>query len=278
MSRNHQHRPLALAAILTAGLLTACGGGGGGPGQPFDDTATIRAAIGGAPLALSGTEIRNELVEIERRADRLDLSDDTASCSGTGCRLPAGILYLSDFQLAAGSYEPVMTRHGIDVMQGVNRITFLGRTLTYQTYGGWGDHVMFAGAADYDNDAAVAFTAGATTGSRPTDGTATWRGVMVGGDWGRAEAFQGDALLTADFGAGSVDVAFTNIHEIETGGARNDIRFANVPFTATGFSSGARIGRFVEGSFYGPAHAEAGGVFETDGGNRFGAFGARRGQ
>ncbi len=145
-----------------------------------------------------------------------------------------------------------MTRHGLYVMQGGNRITFLGTLVTYQTYGGWGDHVMFGGFAD--DDTAIAATAGDATGSRPTSGPATWRGVMVGADYARNEAFQGDAALTADFGAGSVDV----------------------PFTADGFASGHRVGRFVKGTFHGPGHTEAGGVFETECGNRIGAFGTRR--
>ncbi len=127
------------------------------------------------------------------------------------------------------------------------------------------------------DDSAVGSIAGNDTGSRPVGGSATWRGVMVGADYARNEGFQGDATLTADFAASNVDVAFTNIHEAMTGSPRNSIRFNDVPFTADGFSSGSRTGsRFIDGTFYGPNHAEVGGVFETDNGNKFGFFGAKR--
>jgi len=271
-------RPSVLAALAATCLLTACGGGGGsgsgGTSQPFDETATIRAAIGGAPLTLDNAAIRSALGALEQRTDRINVSDDASVCTGTGCVNAEGLtIYLADFQLTNGTYEPVMTHRGFQVMQGTNRVAFLGTPITYQTYGGWGDHSMF-GAFASDDDA-VAASAGDATGSRPTDGTATWRGVMVGGDLARNEGFQGDAALTADFANAHLDVAFTNVHDVETGGRRNPIRFDAVPFTADGFA-GQSAGRLVRGTFYGPNHAEAAGVFETNFGNIFGAFGTRR--
>jgi len=281
-------RPSVLAALAATCLLTACGGGGsgsGGSGQPFDETATIRAAIGGAPLTLDNAAIRSALGALEQRTDRINLTNVllaaqygwVADCPGTtSCRVAGADYYLSDFRLTGGNYAPVMTRNGMHVFQGVNRFSIGGDEDSYETYGGWGEHSLFLVFAT--DEVGAGLTAGDATGSRPTDGTATWRGVMVGGDLRRNEAFQGDAALTADFANAHLDVAFTNVHEVVTGKRRNAIRFANVPFTADGFATGNRQsgGQYIEGTFYGPNHAEAGGVFETDQGNRFGAFGARR--
>ncbi len=89
--------PCALTLALAC-LLTVCGGGSG---QSLDDTATIREAIGGTPLALSRAEICNALVAIECRADSVDINDSEAICSDTGCRparptirFPAGVQHL----------------------------------------------------------------------------------------------------------------------------------------------------------------------------------------
>ena len=265
------------AALFAACILTACGGGGGsGPEQPINNTSPIRDAIGGGPLALGNAQIRQALAAIQGKHDHLNISDSVAVCHSTGCRALNNVtIYLSDFQLENGTYEPVMTRHGFNVFQGANRITFLGDSGTYQTYGGWGSYTLFAGFAS--GDSAFAGIAGNDTGSRPVGGSATWTGVMVGGDFGRGEAFQGDASLNANFSAAHMNIVFTNIHEVTSGNRRRDISFGNVPFTSDGFYSGNRAGGdFVEGTFYGPNHVEVGGVFETDNGNTFGSFGAKR--
>ena len=256
-------------------FLTACGGGGGGgPAQLVSNTSPIRDAIGGGSLNLNGAQIQQALAAIERQADHVNSSDNVAVCSGTSCRVDGFTTYLSDFNLPNGTYEPVMTHNGMNIMQGTNRVSLAGQQIDYRTYGGWGDHSMFA--VFVGDDSAGGYIAGNDTGSRPVGGSATWRGVMVGADYARNEGFQGDATITVDFAASNVDVAFTNIHEAMTGSPRNSIRFNDVPFTSDGFSSGSRVGRFIEGTFYGPNHAEAGGVFETEFGNKFGSFGAKR--
>ncbi|MCY4005753.1 MAG: hypothetical protein OXE84_02850 [Rhodobacteraceae bacterium] len=280
------HRLSAATALLIGTLaLAGCGGGGGGgPTQPITNTSPIRDAIGGGPLNLSGAQIRSEIRAVESHADRLNITNVLlaaqygylSNCSGTSCRVSGVDYYLSDLRMSEANYDPIMTRRGFNVVQGINRVSIGGEETEYETYGGWGDHSMFF--AFQEDDIVFAATAGNATGSRPVGGSATWRGVMVGGDFGRVEGFQGDATITADFEASNVDVAFTNIHEFMTGGRRNDISFNNVPFTADGFASGSRTsgGNYIDGTFYGPNHAEAGGVFETDNGNRFGSFGARR--
>ncbi len=97
---------------------------------------------------------------------------------------------------------------------------------------------------------------------------------MVAGHLQEITAYRGDAAITADIGDGIVDVAFTNMHAVSTGVPVDSIMFDDVPFNATGFSSGTTSGNWIAGDFYGPDHAEAGGVFEH--GTTMGAFGARR--
>ncbi len=121
--------------------------------------------------------------------------------------------------------------------------------------------------------------AGDLTGSRPGGGTATWTGLMTGaptGVAGRSDFLQGDAALTYDFGARTLDAAFTGIRNVTRNSAHSvrSVRFAGVPVSPGGtFLSGA-TGNRIQGGFHGPAHAEAAGVFEQQG--IVGAFGARR--
>ena len=102
---------------------------------------------------------------------------------------------------------------------------------------------------------------------------------MVGADVGSATAterpdlVQGDATVTADLDNADVDVAFTRIVNLGTGGARADMTWTGLPLGDGGFGRGSGEDR-IEGRFYGPNHEEAGGIFERD--RIVGAFGARR--
>lgn len=94
---------------------------------------------------------------------------------------------------------------------------------------------------------------------------------MLGLDTLNLQGLQGDATLTVDFAASNLDARFTNIHDDELT-RRGDIRFEDVAMTDNGFASRANCR--IEGAFYGPNHAEAGGIFER--GRTIGAFGAER--
>ena len=149
-----------------------------------------------------------------------------------------------------------------------------------ESYGGWLDHNFFyvtffvdGGPVRVDDESQIGWSLGNDTGSVPVDGSANWTGAMVATDLRREEIVRGDAELMVDFGAASVDVAFTDIRELETGAERAAIRFDAVPMSSRGFEAGAD-GHRITGAFYGPAHVEAGGVFEHE--HTFGAFGATR--
>ena len=122
-----------------------------------------------------------------------------------------------------------------------------------------------------------AYSFGNAAETTPTFGNATWTGAMVGnassskaigGDWVR-----GDATLTFDLNRSDLDVAFTNIRDIDAGHRYQNITWRNIPVTAGSFSSGFDENS-IEGRFYGPNHEEVGGVFERN--EIVGAFGAKR--
>ncbi len=122
---------------------------------------------------------------------------------------------------------------------------------------------------------------GDLTGSRPTDVTAAWSGVMVGtpatGD-NRGNVLQGDAALTytLDGGRGTLDAAFTDIKDLDrlAAHAPETVRFDDVPVEPDGTFETGLTGNRIQGGFYGPGHVEAAGVFEQS--NILGAFGAKR--
>ena len=283
----------AVAAVMAVSLLVACGGGG--PSQPVEDTAPIVRAAGGSPLKLSNAQIRSAIDGVKARSSSLLLTDisygsygsDRLDCSGATCvETDSGAtIYISDLDYSAITFSPVMTRNGVKIVQGAGRTGF-ERNISQDSdvYGGWMENGAFfvsaslvsyiQGGETYDFGYAYGGAFGTASGSVPTSGSASWRGVMVGADVVREEGLQGDASLSADFAAQSIDVAFTNVREVTSAGLRNSIIFSDVPISVVGFSQGSRTGNRITGTFYGPGHAEAGGMFEH--GSILGAFGAKR--
>jgi len=151
-------------------------------------------------------------------------------------------------------------------------------------YGGWLDSSAFAIEGAYDerseDDRSFALVGALSFGdesvTNPTGGTATWSGAMVGADIGSGSPTQGNPInghagITVDFANADVDVAFTNIVDLETGRARSDIRWTDIDMTRGAFQD---LSGSIQGRFYGTNHEEVGGVFERD--DIVGAFGARR--
>ena len=108
----------------------------------------------------------------------------------------------------------------------------------------------------------------------PVEGSATWRGAMIGADIVTNDRYTGDANLAVTFAADyrdiPIDLSFTGITNVATGEARDDISFAdvNIQFQDDrGRFSGWTGGEwpvapiYVEGHTAGPDHAEAAGVF-----------------
>ena len=157
------------------------------------------------------------------------------------------------------------------------------------SYGGWLDHNAFfvSGTNIYtgeqiQSDNAVvsllgAISIGNDTGSRPVAGSARWTGGMVGVESLRRHTVQGDATLAVDFDAAELSVAFTDVRNSDTGESLPTMRWSGLDIEDDGVFAARRdsLGQTtLTGTFYGPDHAEVGGVFERD--EIAGAFGARR--
>lgn len=128
-------------------------------------------------------------------------------------------------------------------------------------------------------DVRAALVGGERTGDRPT-GTAIWRGVMVGTTHAgpvRGDILQGDAALTFTVaGGGSIQAAFTDIVNLDRNRphATPGVRFTDVPVTGDGTFRKGELGNRIQGTLYGPGHAEVAGIFEHS--DIVGAFGAIR--
>ena len=86
------------------------------------------------------------------------------------------------------------------------------------------------------------------------------------------QRLRGDAGLTYDFTSESVDVALTNIQNLN-GRGYADLTWSDVS-VQHGHFVGGRGSNLLRGNFYGPNHEEVGGTFERN--QIVGAFGAYR--
>lgn len=126
------------------------------------------------------------------------------------------------------------------------------------------------------------YSVGSSTFDNPrsADGSARWVGLMVGRDVTtspqRGQLVNGDASVTVSFGeqAATADVAFFGILNLENGARTPDMAWRDLAIENGGFDRRDARDDTISGRFYGPGHAEAGGVFERNG--IVGAFGARR--
>ena len=203
-----------------------------------------------------------------------------ATCSGTSCALTestAGIsqtVRLGDLEVASPGSRAVLSRNGATLLE------YAGANL--RAYSSWLEHSAFGVIREGGTTNGVGWTllygvaGGDLTGSRPSV-DATWTGVMVGTPATgseRGDYLQGDASLTYEFSALTLDATFTDIVNLDTGAAVSAMAFGNVPVAADGTFASGTTGNRIQGGLYGPDHAEATGVFEQN--DIVGAFGARK--
>ena len=134
-------------------------------------------------------------------------------------------------------------------------------------FGHWLDDSVFGLVND-----AVAVSFGGSADTNPSGvGGAVWRGAMVGLEG--SQRVEGEAEISIDdVSAPVVDVALTGISDAG-GGTRPDLEWQGLSLVEGGFQANGADGS-IEGRFYGSAHGEVGGIFES---NRIvGAFGAAR--
>ena len=293
--RFHSACGLAAAAVLT---LSACGGGGSQPTLGLDD---IRELTGLSAPVETGPAQQARRQDILARTDslvvstmhgELALADGTftirqvSECSGAACRLldpVTGETETAGLDTAAvelGDAEPIGSAHGITLMSNSGQQT----GVDVSSLGAWMEHGSFAlnglrvVGEDFESNILHAMALGDLT-DRPLTGSATWLGIMVGtpvvGD-DRGDRLVGTAALNYGMPTGGLDVGFSGIKNIDRGTAHSTeaMLFTGLEVGPDGTFSRGQSGARIQGGFYGPGHAEAGGIFEQS--DIVGAFGAKR--
>lgn len=250
----------------------------------LDDGAVTATSTGG----MASADVINPVYWILQSADSLLMSDSLAytdllyfriqtECTGTACTVSAlgrtGNFSLSDARAALGNLTSDEPPTATETHRGVS-------LNTVEDYDGWLDYNLFVAGRGVTQRGTypVGMSIGVATGSNPVHGSATWSGVMAGVDVSETSSYRnrirGDADLTiADFADPKLDVAFTNISDVDAGRRRADMTWDDIPLTRGGFGTGSD-GDSIQGKFYGPNHEEVGGIFERE--QVVGAFGGKR--
>ena len=250
---------LILVSVVVLFALTACGGGGVG-------SATTVVVEDPVVYAL-GRQFRG-----------------SAACVGPVCSVTilgeTSEIDVRDLDQAGPRSQlgPSSLRNGMRLARGTATSEDDGVLVEFNTWAGWGEYQAFmpgTGVALAEGsriDFAFPVSFGEGTATNPVSGSATWRGAMLGVQYGLTRFgadVVGDASMNVDFADGDLDLAFTNIQEQGTGRPLQSILWADVPMR-----NGEFRGPGLEGRFYGPAHEEAGGVFDRN--QIVGAFGVSR--
>ncbi len=170
----------------------------------------------------------------------------------------------------AAAFESDLGRLTIETVRGVTHADIPRPDLpafqdVSSAFSGWGDwgafvisHVQTPLGTFF---IPIANSAGQGTDGNPAAGTATWSGI-VGAHTYAGDHVQGDADLTADFAAMTLDVGFTGMTGA-SGATYADLNWEDLAMEDGGFAGGT-AGNSIEGRFYGPNGEEAGGIFERD--------------
>ena len=302
------HVYLLAASMACLLSLTACSGGGGSSAPAFPvDPETANELTGADAPNFANADVGPALDRILRSSNSLRVSDvltrtaqgdfarvNTTCSTATSCVLRAGgvstRVSLSTLVYGDGGgnaeRQAVATHRGVKLAQVRTSDESDGTPFNAVSYGGWLAHSTFF-VADHEftggdlrgTSLNYGLSVGDATGTNPIsrDGSGTWTGVMVGADAGAAaqgHIIQGDAAITiADFSNPRVDVAFTNVYDLDAGSRRDNMTWDDIPLADGDFGKGTD-GNSIEGRFYGPNHEEVGGVFERH--RVVGAFGAAR--
>ena len=211
-----------------------------------------------------------------------------ATCSAATCRYSYQGISVSvgvgDLSVGSSPLSPVMRYREIPLVAYEGRTMAGGVNMEVFGYGGWLDYSGFlvegttiTSGTTRDISLYYGLSTGIASSSRPTGGSARWSGVMVATDVsgaGREDIIQGDAALSVDFGAATVDLSFSNVRDLTAGATRPGTAWNDMPVTAAGAFSGTNAQGETAGRFYGPRHQEAGGTFTYD--DLTGAYGLKR--
>lgn len=310
------HRYRVGRALIAAGLvmiLSGCGGGGYVPimGEPLNEETSL--------MELSAVEAKLDSLLVSDLV--FVPGDDTeerirghTSCGRTSCL--TSILGSPYLRASLGTREEAEAQgffagedevHALERYRGVAHGAF-SRTDRFRTahvtvdtnvlsYKGWMQYSTFAAGLSTITNGVIRYgsyervltgqrygyasSSGMATDTNPVDGSAIWRGTVVGGRITDAAevgiGVRGHATLTYDFDNQDIDVFLSNIQnsqpDVDGRQTYPNMTWQNLP---------VRNGRFgenfddpsLEGRFYGPNHEEVGGIFERN--QIIGAFGAQR--
>ena len=211
-----------------------------------------------------------------------------STCSGSVCvtTLPDYSSYYSyptDIAL-----DPLTTVYPIGERDGISMAAAELEMVDtdYKGFGGWAEYSAFVveGWDSYLDPSIIgSYSFGWSPYTNPPVNYygfgGTWSGFMVGADvsnnWTRGNAIMGNADIHFDTYSGypSVDVAFTNVRNLEQATLLASMYWYDIPTYSGSFSRGYD-GNSIQGRFYGPRHEEVGGVFERN--QILGAFGATK--
>ena len=264
-----------VSACALAGLaLSACGGGGGE--QDEYSAFAFRAAdvngssaimvTGGSPPDVSSSHAMSQKTEIFRRRNRghgvrIEVDSENISVhppwSYDTERDPNATLFSE-----SDVVDPIMTKNGIRLARVASKYG-LRSDLDYTNikYGGWMDHSAFwvevrtgtqVGGSSVFAVEGWGFAWGDAPNTNPGTGPFVWKGVMVGRNSDIessdvSNVVQGDAAVSAELssaGGMSVDVAFSNIKDLNSGNSVADITWADLSVVDGSFE-----GRTIAGSF-----------------------------
>ena len=285
---------ICVLSCLLPIALSGCGGGGGGDDNTISATTTstvsneLRAEFQGL-LNASDTLIMTELHEVNPRtqSNYAAFTGIRAVCRAAVCQNVHSLIptaSLSEFEVP-DSLEQEFTRNNVPLGTGRSVDTAEGITVDQYTYGGWLAHSVFGfdvtnfhaganvSADNYEGSLVGSWSIGKDTGTRPISGSATWDGAMVGVKGTTLDGVHGDASIFVDLDSAEADVAFTAVRYLDTNGSLPSMHWRDLSIDLSGRFSDGR-GKSIVGSFYGPNHAEVGGVFERN--NIVGAFGGSR--
>ncbi len=294
--------PLRLGIILfsLANMLSACGGGGGAGGPlvypsrypiTYNTMVSEVSAILRSSDSLLVTDVLRAHPSLPQGA-RIQTFCGSGLCQAYYSRYRLVDISLFDFELS----DPTDDHRFFTSIGSIKMVDVRGRNeeagvaTDFKNLGGWLEYSAFAvevnsivsgvfrGVDLRGTIFGLAYSLGDATGTTPAFGNATWTGTMVGGDTSstanRGNRIMGDASLTFDLSREDIDVAFTNIRDIDAGRQHRNIAWQNIPVTSGSFASDISFGTSIDGRFYGPNHEEVGGVFERN--QIAGAFGAKR--
>ena len=210
-------------------------------------------------------------------------------------RADFGIRHFAQHLNGSLNFKPLAEAdRGVPIVEGFGLQTG-ERAFNVKFYGGWlDDGVFFVNRTVRDvggqpGGLATVFDASAVGVANHTVPTAlrgmsgTWEGTMIGTDVSDTVTFgqfvRGDATLVIDdFADPSVDVAFSNLHDLETGARLNNRSIASwegIPLDGGSFGQKpARSTDYIQGQFLGENHAGVAGVFQRS--EVVGSFGADR--